>query len=431
MERFIRVRFMADIFISYRRKDSGWATTWIADQLERQYDVFFDRNDIDYGDQFPAAISRALKECRVFLAIIGPEWDSADNLKRLQEDEDWVRQEIQTALDRKGVRTVPVLLDREKLPLEDAVPEKLRSLLLSEAMPFSNKKRDSDLELLKKKLDLWLVGGAYQAVDRRPLPSVVPQLCNRVAQEEKLIELFSDNRPITKTPVIILHGHRWEEHLGFIDRLCHRHLLVEVLGLHGQDVGISVTTLQWNVERAAEGQYEKVLRTAIKRNVLQFPTAKDQEMQVYFRTIPQPQVLLLQVTWSDYRKCGEHLIEGFITAWPKLFEETDEKGGMGRFEPPFPVVLWINISYEDMTQEVSFERLLDERVPRWVSVLPKLSPVMEGDIQTWVGLDEVRRFVHGNEGRMLSLIENPELCCDKGKMHMRCFVEKAREILAG
>jgi hypothetical protein len=164
---------------------------------------------------------------------------------------------------------------------------------------------------------------------------------------------------------------------------------------------------------------------------LQFPTAKDNEMQVYFRTIPQPQVLLLQVTWSDYRRCGEHLIEGFITAWPKLFEETDEKGGMGRFEPPFPVVLWINISYEDMTQEVSFERLLDERVLRWVSVFPKLSPVMEGDIQTWVGLDEVRRFVHGNEGRMLALIENPELCCDKGKMHMRCFVEKAREILAG
>jgi hypothetical protein len=431
MERFIRVRFMADIFISYRRKDSGWATTWIADQLAQQYDVFFDRDDIDYGDQFPAAISRALKECRVFLAIIGPEWDSADNLKRLQEDKDWVRQEIQTALDRKGVRTVPVLLDREKLPLEDAVPEKLRSLLLSEAMPFSNKKRDSDLELLKKKLDMWLAGGAYQASARRTLPPVVPQLCNRVVQEEKLIELFTDNREITKTPVIILHGHRWEEHLGFIDRLRHRHLMVEVLGLHGQDVGMSVTALQWNVDRAAEGQYDKVLRAAVKRHVLQSPVARDEEVSIYFRTIPQPQVLLIQVTWSDYRKCGERLIEGLIAAWRKLFEETDDRGSMVRLEPPFPVILWINISYEDMVQEISFEKLLDERVQKFVSVLPKLPPVMEGDIQAWVGMEEVRRFVHGHEGHVLALIEKPDLCCGEGKMHMRCFVEKAREILAG
>jgi hypothetical protein len=52
---------MADIFISYRRNDAGWAATWIADQLEQDYDVFFDRNDIDYGERFPATIAQALQ----------------------------------------------------------------------------------------------------------------------------------------------------------------------------------------------------------------------------------------------------------------------------------------------------------------------------------------------------------------------------------
>jgi hypothetical protein len=421
---------MADIFISYRRNDAGWAGTWIADQLEQDYDVFFDRNDIDYGDRFPATIAQALQQCRVCLAVIGPEWDSTENLKRLSQDKDWVRQEIQTVLDRPGVRTVPVLLDRDNLPPEETIPEKLRGLLLSEALPFSNKKRDSDLDLLKKKLDVWLTGGSYQAAARRPLPPVVPQLCNRVAQVDRLVELFSEDPPAARTPVIILHGHRWEEHLGFIDRLRHRQLMADLLGLRGQDVGISVTALQWNVESAAEGRYEKVLRAAVKRDLLGSPAARDPEIAVYFRTIPQPQVLLIQATWSDYRKCGEGLIEGLAAAWRKLFEEADGQGGLRRLEPPFPVVLWINISYEDMTQEVPFEKLLDESARKFVSVLPRLPPVAEGDIQAWVGMEEVRKFVHGREGRLLALIEDPALCCGEGRIHMRSFVEKTREILA-
>ncbi len=420
---------MADIFISYRRNDAGWAATWIADQLEQDYDVFFDRNDIDYGDRFPAAIAQALQQCRVCLAVIGPEWDSAENLKRLNEDQDWVRQEIQTVLDRQGVRTVPVLLDRDGLPPEATFPEKLRGLLLSEALPFSNKKRDSDLELLKKKLDVWLTGGSYQAAARRPLPPVMPQLCNRVPQVDRLVELFSEDLA-TRTPVIILHGHRWEEHLGFIDRLAHRRLMADLLGLRGQDVGISVAALQWNVESAAEGRYEKVLRAAVKRGLLGSPAARDPEMAAYFRTIPQPQVLLIQITWSDYRTCGEGLLEGFAAAWRKLFEEADGQGGRRQLEPPYPVILWINISYEDMTQEVPFEKLLDESARKFVSVLPRLPPVAEGDIQAWVGMEEVRKFVHGREGRLLALIEDPALCCGAARIHMRRFVEKTREILA-
>ncbi len=420
---------MADIFISYRRNDAAWAATWIADQLEPDYDVFFDRNDIDYGDRFPATIAQALQQCRVCLAVIGPEWDSAGNLKRLNDPRDWVRQEIQTVLERPGVRTVPVLLGRDQLPPEEGIPAKLRGLLLSEALPFSNKKRDSDLELLKKKLDVWLTGGAYPTAARRPLPPVMPQLCNRVPQVDRLVELFSEDLA-TRTPVIILHGHRWEEHLGFIDRLTHRRLMADLLGLRGQDVGISVTALQWNVENAAAGRYDKVLRAAVKRGVLGSPAARDPEMAVYFRTLPQPQVLLIQITWSDYRTCGEGLLRGLAAAWHTLFEEADGQGGLRRLEPAFPAILWINVSYEDMTQEVPFETLIDESARRFVSVLPRLPPVAEGDIQAWVGMEEVRKFVHGREGRLLALIEDPAICCGAARIHMRRFVEKTREILA-
>ena len=64
---------MSDLFISYRRDDGGWARGLFA-ALKADFDVFLDtnRDNIDYGDNFPQKISEALADCRFCLVLMGP-----------------------------------------------------------------------------------------------------------------------------------------------------------------------------------------------------------------------------------------------------------------------------------------------------------------------------------------------------------------------
>jgi hypothetical protein len=75
--------------------------------------VFIDvhRSSIDLGAAFPAAIEEALPECRVLLAVIGPDWLSEETLRRLRREEDWVRQELRMALARPTLRVIPLLIE--------------------------------------------------------------------------------------------------------------------------------------------------------------------------------------------------------------------------------------------------------------------------------------------------------------------------------
>jgi len=419
---------MAAIFISYRRADAGWAA-WLADALEQQYDIFFDTNTIEYGDNFPDRITEALKEFQIFLAVIGPKWIEKKHLKRLADPKDWVRQEIKAGLDRSHVRLVPVLVGGATPPAEDKLPEELRPLTQQNAISISHEKRKSDLKLLTSKLDGWLSGSAYSASTRNPIPPVLPYLCNRTAQEDDLVEVFTDEQSATKTPIVILHGHKWEEHIGFIERLRYQHILEDLLGVREQDVGVAVNTLQWNVDRAAEGKYEKVLFAAVKRNVLEVLTASDQEVQAHFQAIRQPHVLMLQITWSDYQRCGDHLLKGFILSWRNLFQIKRENAQPLQIDPPHAVVLWINVSYDDPAQTLPFDNILKETGQQTYNTLSKLKPLSEGDIQAWVSVDDVKRHVAGFEGRVLSLIEDERRCIEKGKIRMRSFVEAVQEIL--
>lgn len=422
---------MAAIFVSYRRADAGWAGR-LANALQEQYDTFFDTDAIETGDIFPDSISDALEDFRIFLAVIGPEWAKKNNLKRLFNTEDWVRREIVRGLERSQVRDVrilPVLLGGATVPEADHLPDVLRPLTAINAVRLSHETWSRDLSELTHTFDRWLSGQAYMASTRNPIPPVVPHLCDRIAQEDGLFDLFEEKASHTKTPVIILHGHKWEEHYGFVDRLRYRRLLEELLGVRADDIGVVVHNLQWNVEAAAEGKFEKVLAAAVKRNVLESRTATIQEIQTFFQTIRQPQVLLLQVAWADVQRCGRGLFDGFMAAWQNLFQIETSPGAARPMEPPFAVVLWINVSYEDNVQSFDFEQVIGGSSPSWAGALPVLAAIEEGHIQRWIGMDEVKRHVAGMESRILSLIEDDGRCFQKGKLHMRCFVEGVKEML--
>src|SRR5262245_21634469 len=103
---------MATIFISYRRgRQSNWVARQLRDELSKEIDTFLDR-ETPSGDEWARRIRLELQDCRIFLALIGSDWRRPSNLKRLNDDSDWVRQEILAALDRRqSIVIFPVYID--------------------------------------------------------------------------------------------------------------------------------------------------------------------------------------------------------------------------------------------------------------------------------------------------------------------------------
>jgi energy-coupling factor transporter ATP-binding protein EcfA2 len=115
------------IFISYRREDTKAEVTNLHRRLVERYaeeQVFVDYNDIPPGEKWPDTLRQKLEESCVLLAIIGSDWGDAHfttgkkkGRLRLDDPDDWVRQEICTAIRRgKEIRVVVVPIDLAKLP---------------------------------------------------------------------------------------------------------------------------------------------------------------------------------------------------------------------------------------------------------------------------------------------------------------------------
>ena len=126
------------IFISYRREDSAANALGIGQYLEHHFgrkNVFIDV-DMRAGAKFPSVLEQRLAECKVLLALIGPEWLNArDELdqRRLDNSDDWVRLEIAIALKR-NITVIPVRVNGAELPSRSSLPEDIRGLLDHQAV---------------------------------------------------------------------------------------------------------------------------------------------------------------------------------------------------------------------------------------------------------------------------------------------------------
>jgi CHASE2 domain-containing sensor protein len=144
----------ADFFISYRREQSSWPAGVLKNELATRFGVervFMDSESLHAGEQWPHRIEEAVRSCSVLLALIGPEWadarDSEGN-RRLDNPRDWVRLEIETALQTVQVAVVPVLLDGAALPRAEDLPESLRPLLDHQAVALSAAGWNAELDRL-------------------------------------------------------------------------------------------------------------------------------------------------------------------------------------------------------------------------------------------------------------------------------------------
>jgi hypothetical protein len=124
---------MSRIFISYRRDDSAGHARLLYDRLSE--DIGRDQVFMDIGiapsEHFPALIEQALARCDVLLAIIGPNWAGVRDKtgrRRLHDPEDYVRLEIATALRRRDVAVLPVLVHGARMPDKRDLPDDLQAL---------------------------------------------------------------------------------------------------------------------------------------------------------------------------------------------------------------------------------------------------------------------------------------------------------------
>jgi hypothetical protein len=144
---------LGGVFISYRREDSGGFAGRIYDRLTKSLgfgNVFFDVDSIAPGVDFVDTLNERLGRCDALVAVIGRSWlpsPDANNRRRLDDPNDYVRLEIEAALQR-GIRVIPVLVDGAILPKSSDLPEGLAKLTRRQAIEISLTRFDSDVERL-------------------------------------------------------------------------------------------------------------------------------------------------------------------------------------------------------------------------------------------------------------------------------------------
>jgi hypothetical protein len=135
------------VFIGYRREDTADVAGRIYDAFVHRFGrerIFKDVDNIRPGADFGQYIKTVLPKCRVFLALIGPNWvESRDETgaRRIDNPHDWVRIEIETALATPRLEVVPVLVNGAHLPKPQELPASLRPLLRRNAAAI---RRDPD-----------------------------------------------------------------------------------------------------------------------------------------------------------------------------------------------------------------------------------------------------------------------------------------------
>ena len=135
----------SNIFICYRRADSQIRAEKLFDDIGEQFgdhQVFMDLERVRLGDNFVKRIVQQIGTCAALLVVIGPDWLKVTDEKgrrRIDDERDHVRIEIEMALARDSVIVIPMYvngarpLKAEELPLSLAGLSELNGRTLRDA----------------------------------------------------------------------------------------------------------------------------------------------------------------------------------------------------------------------------------------------------------------------------------------------------------
>jgi len=187
------------IFFSYRRTN-----LLLVDHLHEKFSaafqpgaIFVDRLDIGPGAAFPDRLRQAVDHAKVVLAVIDPTWISVQDertfQRRLDLDDDWVRQELERALANKTI-IIPVLVDGANILKEEQLPPALRPLACLQSVRLRNETFGADAAgLIEQVRQLSIrdqMAGRSGEWNRYPRPpQFLPQPLSESALETVLKEL--------------------------------------------------------------------------------------------------------------------------------------------------------------------------------------------------------------------------------------------------
>ncbi|HEX7318426.1 MAG TPA: TIR domain-containing protein [Pyrinomonadaceae bacterium] len=163
------------IFLSYRRDDTAGHAGRLRDALVARFGperVFMDLESIRAGEDFVEVLKKAIDSSGVVVVVIGRQWLSITDKKgnrRLDNPEDFVRLEVETAL-RRGGSVIPALVQGAQMPAEDALPEPLAKLARRNAIEISDARWVFDVGRLAEAIE----GALAREPAKPPEPSPLP-----------------------------------------------------------------------------------------------------------------------------------------------------------------------------------------------------------------------------------------------------------------
>lgn len=178
--------FGRSLFVCYRREDSAPYARLLFDRLSPEFErrrVFFDLDDIDYGDDFEKILEDALDQVSVVLVVIGPKWHDirdAEGQRRLDLPDDYVRLEIQRTLER-SIHLIPVLVGGAKMPPMGELPAEIQRLSKRQAATLGDATFDSDVEKLIASIKRRVPDSPATSPQTPPAETAVPALLPIVA----------------------------------------------------------------------------------------------------------------------------------------------------------------------------------------------------------------------------------------------------------
>jgi tetratricopeptide (TPR) repeat protein len=200
------------IFISYRRSDIPVEqVNLIHEGLENEFGrntVFLDTADIHGGEKWKKVLTAEGNNAKVCLVLIGVNWlvKDSNGINRILNKEDWVRQEIEFAIEKQLV-IIPVLVNGGKLPKAVDLPASLKSLNDSQGIPIITSEWSTYKERLIKDLKryvpaknkskptwlfiaLFIIIGGYILFKKSPLPRDKDSPCNPFKSSSELKTLI-------------------------------------------------------------------------------------------------------------------------------------------------------------------------------------------------------------------------------------------------
>ena len=141
------------IFISYRRTDCQAQANGLHDGLAHRLSnahIFMDLDSIPAGVDFEDHIRDEISVCDVVLVLIGDNWldpRPGSTTRRIDEPQDFVRLEVESALANPRVTTIPVLVEGATMPDPTELPESIQRLARINAFELDDRRWKADLDL--------------------------------------------------------------------------------------------------------------------------------------------------------------------------------------------------------------------------------------------------------------------------------------------